>query len=133
MTEERTNDGTDRKPIDVKAHSIAEGIRAGKGGLRDMFRRSIQAKIDEQRKLHESKVATCMPNPRIQGEKPDANKRKVCDKNLKRESNVNDHGVRDERQQMHASSSSTSRQTTTSAAIHRLLSAGKSYNPTRGM
>ena len=64
-----------------------------------------------------------------------AKRRKKNDLSLKEGSNLNEHGVHEERPKMQASSNSRSVQkkdTTTDAALQRLLSAGRAKNPNRG-
>ena len=53
------------KASEAKAHGIAEEIRAGNNATREMFKQRLQARIDVQRELQQTKIATSMQNQRI--------------------------------------------------------------------
>ena len=69
--DERMNDGRKMNFVEARAHSIAEGIRAGNGAFREQFKQKLQPRIVEQRELHQNEIAMCMQNQRIRNEKFD--------------------------------------------------------------
>ena len=112
-----------------RAHSIAEGIRAGDGAMREHFKQKLQARIDEQRELQRNKFAICMQDQRLRDEKPDGIMLQGQTDSGQRVASM---GIKGGRLSEGISASSNPTDENALGARHRVKSKGKAFGRQKG-